>query len=254
MTGIAAKLALSRDFYRLREIPETGSTNSDMKARALAGGLEGETLIAGRQRAGRGRLGRSFYSPPDTGLYISVLLRPGLRPEESPLITLAAAVAACRAIRAESGASPEIKWVNDLLLGGRKVCGILTEGQPGAYAVMGAGFNLCPPADGFPEEIQDIAGTIFPEGCAAERRSGLAARFLEEFYLLYRSLPDRRFMEEYRARSVIVPGRRVKVLSEPPYEAEAERIDDDGALLLRLRDGTGRRLLAGELSLRISSD
>jgi BirA family biotin operon repressor/biotin-[acetyl-CoA-carboxylase] ligase len=135
------------------------------------------------QSAGRGRLGRSFYSPGDTGLYMSILLRPALQPENAVLITCAAAVAVSNAIREVCGEEVQIKWVNDLFLHQKKVCGILTEASFSAqtngldYAVCGIGVNVYPPENGFPEELASIAGAV----CSAPEeglRDRLAAAIL----------------------------------------------------------------------------
>lgn len=240
----------ARDFYRITTVDETDSTNRQVREWAARGEGEGAVLIARAQTAGRGRMGRSFYSPAGTGLYLSVLLRPGLAAADASLLTTAAAVAGCRAIEAVTAKRPAIKWVNDLLLNGKKIAGILAEGVWGAYAVLGVGVNLCTPAGGFPPELEPIAGALYGEGPVREdERSGLAARFLEEFYTLYTRLPDTAFLKEYRARCITL-GSRVLVPANAPYEAVAEDIDDAGALILRLDSGETRRLLAGEVSLR----
>ncbi len=236
--------------YRITRVAETDSTNARVKEWAARGESEGAVLIADAQSAGRGRLGRSFYSPSGTGLYMSVLLRPRLAAEDMPLLTTAAAVAACRAIEVAAGQRPAVKWVNDVFLCGRKVCGILVEGVPEQYAVLGAGMNLCAPPDGFPADIADIAGAIFQDRAAAEaQKNGLAARFLNEFWELYRLLPDTAYLAEYRARCMTL-GRRVLVPGEPACEAVAVDIDGRGALILRTDDGQTRRVAAGEISLR----
>ena len=141
------------------------STNSLLREKANAGIPEGYVVLAGQQTGGRGRMGRRFYSPPDTGLYLSLLLRPThLLPSEAVGITTMAAVAACRSIEEVSPGDAQIKWVNDIYLGGKKVCGILTEASIGLesgsldYAVVGVGFNVCAPEDGFPGGLSQIAG------------------------------------------------------------------------------------------------
>ena len=244
----ASCLKEAAGFYTLHTADEVDSTNARVKDWAAGGAPEGAVLIAERQSAGRGRRGRSFYSPEGTGLYMSILLRPAFAAEHTPLITTAAAVAVCRAIR-ETGADARIKWVNDVLIGERKVCGILCEGVPGAYAVLGIGVNLCDPAGGFPPELAAAAGSVFGAACTQNERCGLAARILEAFYSIYRALPDAAFMDEYRARN-LVPGKRVRVLSEPPYEARAVSILDDGALLVQTDGGETRRIGSGEVSVR----
>ena len=138
---------------QLELIPCTVSTNALVRQRAAGGAAEGLVILANQQTKGRGRMGREFYSPPDTGLYMSLLLRPGaIPPAQAIHITTMAAVAACLAIDALCPRQPQIKWVNDILLRGKKVCGILTEGsfdlETGKLddVVLGVGFNVYPPA------------------------------------------------------------------------------------------------------------
>ena len=249
---IRAALGDARDFYRLTVMDEVDSTTARLKEWAVAGEAEGAVLLAGAQHAGRGRRGRGFFSPVGTGLYMSVLLRPKLAPADVPLITPLAAVAVCRAIRASAGREPGIKWVNDILLDAQKVGGILAEGVPGAYVVLGIGINLSDPAEGFPAEIAGVAGSVFgPTRCTKQQTSGLAARLLEELYALYTALPDTAFMREYRALSLVL-NRRVNVLAAPAYEALAEDIDESGALIVRKDDGERIRLSVGEISVRLA--
>ena len=171
----------------LELIPCTASTNSLLRQRAAEGAPEGLVILANQQTRGRGRLGREFYSPPDTGVYMSILLRPReLRPMRAVHITTMAAVAACAAISEQTQKVPQIKWVNDILLGGKKVCGILTEGsfnlETGQLedVVLGIGFNVYPPAGGFPAELADTADSILFEQ-TDEGKNRLAASFLNHF-------------------------------------------------------------------------
>ena len=135
---------------------ELGSTNTELKKLARAGAEEGRVLIALKQSGGRGRLGRSFYSPNGTGLYISVLVRPGLKSEETVFVTAMSAVCMARAIDRLCGKHALIKWVNDIFLDAKKVCGILCESafeqssMLSEYVVIGAGVNIYPPENGFP--------------------------------------------------------------------------------------------------------
>ena len=190
---------------------EVSSTNTLLKQAAAEGAPEGTVLIACRQTAGKGRLGRSFYSPEETGLYMSVLLRPELKVQDSLLITTAAAVAAAEAIEKTTGVKAEIKWVNDIYCRRKKTAGILTEGsiRPGsdqlAYAVLGIGINVWKPKNDFPAEIQSIAGSILEESCFDEDlRNRLAAAILNEFMRLYPKLSEIQFMDAYRQRSFLL--------------------------------------------------
>jgi len=226
-------------------LEETDSTNNVARALARQGAPHGTAVLAARQSAGRGRQGRSFLSPAG-GIYLSVVLRPRVPPELLPLVTPLAAVAVCRAVRRQTGADCRIKWVNDVLLGGKKVCGILTEGEGGA-AVCGIGVNLCPPEGGWPPALRDIV-TALPPGAD---RLALARAILRELTADAAALPDTAFLEEYRARSAVL-GQAVTVRDPAgDYAARAVRIDGRAGLVVALPDGGERTLRAGEISIRI---
>lgn len=230
---------------------ELASTNKT--ARELASSLSGEALIvARRQSGGRGRMGRSFFSP-EGGLYMSLLLRPEMSAEESVRLTTAAAVAVCRAVDAATGERCEIKWVNDVYLRGRKVCGILTEAQITggklAYAVVGIGVNLIPPEGGFPEDIKNRAGAVFDriDGDADNR---LAATIVNEFMRLYKDGTEH--LCEYRQRSFLI-GREVDVMRIADGErrpATVIAVDDECRLVVRYPDGSAEALGSGDVSVR----
>lgn len=181
------------------------STNTVLAAMARDGAPEHTAVIAPMQTAGRGRGGHSFYSPKDCGVYFSLLLRPSFDAGTAiKLITPAAATAAARAISELSGRRARIKWVNDILLDGKKVCGILTEAMPDGrggleWVIVGTGINVTEPESGYPEPIRDIAGAVFgtgasPHGSAAAE---LAVRTLDAFIGLYSQMPRCSFYEEY---------------------------------------------------------
>lgn len=253
--------------FDLEVLSEVDSTNTYLKRMApeLKAAGNGEnapwrTVIAGSQSAGRGRMGRTFVSPAGTGVYLSVFLTPRLSARQAVRITTAAAVAACRAIEAcTAGENPErkpcIKWVNDILIDGRKTCGILTEAsvdlESGGmdWAIMGIGFNVYEPEGGFPGELKTIAGPIALTR-RRDLRSRIAAAFLKSFREVYADLESGSFTEEYRARSFLI-GRPVNVLrggeSRP---ATACGIDDECRLLVRYEDGSSEALSSGEVSVR----
>ena len=167
----------------------------------------GEALfIAKTQTAGRGRLGRTFYSPESSGIYMSLLLRPHLKPEDYTLITTAAAVSVANVIDCYTDTPTKIKWVNDVFLNGKKVCGILTEGvfnKEGAFAVLGIGINLFEPKNGFPDEISQIAGGIFENECTEGIKTDIIAKVINNFYEYYSILPQKDFLSEYRAKDML---------------------------------------------------
>lgn len=232
------------------------STNDVLKRRAQEL-PDWYTLVSVEQTKGKGRRGRVFYSPADTGLYLSMLVRLDVPPEEATRITTVAAVAACRAIAGCTERKPGIKWVNDVFAGDRKVCGILTEAtvsmETGSldWAVMGIGFNVYEPAGGFPPELQGIAGSICTER-RKDLRSRIAASFIQHFTLMCRNLTDPAIVQEYRERS-IMQNRKINVIrnGEPDIPAVVEEIDDSCRLVVRLEDGTQKTLSSGEVSIRI---
>lgn len=233
------------------------STNITAKEIAAAGAPHGSFVVTETQTAGRGRRGRSFSSPPGTGLYLTAVLRSGLSMEDAVYTTSAAAVAACRALHNVCGMDDvQIKWVNDLYTRGKKCCGILTEAaadmESGGvdYLVVGIGLNLLPPKGGFPPEVDKVAAAIFEPGTFVPR-CRLAAEIVNELLRICDALPDKAFMEEYRARN-FVPGRDITILQNGEQRAaHALSITDEGHLLVRLPDGGTEELSFGEISVRV---
>lgn len=247
---------LSAKFY-VNVFKTVDSTNTAVKALASQGAPEGTVLVAEEQTGGKGRRGRSFYSPSGTGIYFSILLRPVLKALDATLITTAAAVAVAASIESVTGIVATIKWVNDVFVGGKKVCGILTEGsfdmESGGleYAVLGIGINVIKPDSGYPAEISSIAGAIFndkePE---TGTRSRLIAEILKKFWAYYQDLGEKAFLTEYKARSFII-GQNVDVISgDTKKKAQAIDIDDDCRLIVRFEDGAVEALSSGEVSIR----
>lgn len=235
---------------------ETGSTNDDLKKMAAQGAPSGTIVITDRQTAGKGRLGRSFFSP-QSGVYMSLLLRPMTEMPLSLRYTVAAAVAVCRACEQVCSNKAEIKWVNDVYINGRKICGILTEGSIVGgrldYAVIGIGTNITTPAGGFPEDIADRAGALFEYGKAPE---GISERYaaalmcnLSQIFDLSGAVRD--IMDEYRRRSFL-PGRNITaVTADGEKPCKAIGITDDAELIVQYPDGNVGTLCSGEVSIRI---
>lgn len=246
------------------------STNNVLKSYAVAGESRDLVLLSEEQSAGRGRRGRSFFSPEGTGIYLSLLLHPDVTPEESAMLTTLTAAAAAVAIEAVTGVETQIKWVNDVFVRGKKIAGILTEAslEPGKsspeYVVVGIGFNLYMPEDGFPEELREVAGSILESSKHLKNlRNRLAAEFLISFMEYYRTFPGRSYLEEYRRRCFAI-GRRVRILEpEGAPGKSAERaglgreyakvlgIDEECHLQVQYDDGTVELLSGGEISIRL---
>lgn len=255
--GIKSQLGSLADSLDLHVYKTISSTNTVLKEMAANGAVEGTILVSSEQTAGRGRMNRKFYSPQGTGLYLSILIRPRMSASESLFITTAAAVAVARAIEEISGRATGIKWVNDVFMDGKKVCGILTEGsldmESGGleYAVLGIGINIAPPKGGFPDEIKDIAGAVF-EGSTPciNSKNRIAAAVINYFMEYYKNLGQHSFLDEYIKRSIIV-GKEIMVLgAAQPRKAKALSIDSECRLHVMYESGEQAVLSSGEVSIR----
>ncbi len=241
----------------LRCLEEVDSTNSYLKREALAGAPHGTVAVANCQTAGRGRMTRSFQSPPGKGVYLSILLRPQLPPEELLGVTGMTAVAVCAAVEKTAGVRPQIKWTNDLVLNGRKICGILTEmaleGESGLTQslVIGAGVNVGHTDADFGPEVAKMATSLAQEGYAVSR-SALAAAMIEEFNRLGETLGGdiRPWVDAYR-RDCVTLGKPVRLLwTGGQTQADALDIDSQFGLIVRLPDGGEQIVRTGEVSVR----
>lgn len=239
------------------EFAELDSTNSYLRSLALQGCPEGTVVTAGRQTGGRGRMGRSFFSPAGTGLYFSLLLRPAGRFPDAGGLTAMAAVAVAEAVEKLSGKAAEIKWVNDVQIGGGKVCGILAEGRLGSadkedeYAVIGAGVNCFAPEGGFPPEIARSAAAVFPTRPDEELKSALLAEILSGIARYYSAGGSSPYYDGYCSRSCVI-GREVDVIrnGETVCRGTAAGIERDFRLRIILPDGSVTLLDSGEVSVR----
>ncbi len=232
------------------------STNALLKEKAAAGAPEGTVLIALSQTAGRGRFTRKFFSPSDSGIYMSILLRPRISAENAALITTAAAVAVAEAAEKLSGGKTAIKWVNDVLIDGKKICGILTEASLNIesgeldYAVLGIGLNVYEPENGFPDEIKNIAGAILKER-GSGNKSRLAAAVLESFFKYYKDISERRYLKAYRERCIVL-GKQISVMSQDgSRSAYALDIDENCRLRVKYPDNKEELLSSGEVSIKL---
>ncbi len=233
------------------------STNLYAKRLAAAGAGHGTLVVAGAQTSGRGRRGRVFASPPDAGVYLSVILKTGLPMQDAALVTCASAVAVRRAVRDVCGKELTIKWVNDLYWQGKKCCGILTEAvtdmETGGldYVVSGIGIDLVRPPEGWGEGLDDIVGALYAPGQPVPR-CALAAAVADELLALAENLPQAAFMDEYIACNM-VPGKDVTLIQgETATPAQAVCIRPNGHLVVRTSEGE-REVSFGEVSLRVST-
>ena len=250
--GIRSRLPFNLPLFLEQSLP---STNQAAKKLAIEGAAHGTTVLASGQTEGRGRLGRTFFSPVGAGLYMSVLLRPEIGSADAVLVTIAAAVAVCLAVEETTGIQLGIKWVNDLLLGKKKVGGILTEGitafESGAVeaVVVGVGLNLTDAP--FPPELDGIACSLFGSGRPCVTRNELAAAILRHLFFFAEDFPARLYLDEYRRRSTAL-GRQIEICGQgvPPRTARAVSVADDGGLTVRYPDGREETLRWGEISIR----
>ncbi len=232
---------------------EVASTNDLAKELAAQEAPEGTLVVAEAQSRGRGRLGRQWESPAGAGLYVSLILRPVLPPTEMPQITLTTAVAVARALKRVAGVAPGIKWPNDLLLGGRKLGGILTEMETESeqirHLVVGLGLNVNNQA--FPEEIAAIATSLALATGRRHSRVRLLQAWLEEFEELYGRFLAREFagiLDEWRSFAVTL-GREVTVRQGPlVIHGQALEVAPDGALLVETASGMVVRVTSGEIT------
>jgi BirA family biotin operon repressor/biotin-[acetyl-CoA-carboxylase] ligase len=276
---------------RLSVYRSVDSTNAEAKRRVAdapspADIPYGSVIIADEQTAGRGRRGRAFYSPAAGSVYLSFILKPAAALENSLLVTIMAAVSVCRAIERVAGDAqrPEIKWVNDIFIGGKKICGILTEAvsdvESGSIEtlVLGIGVNINVPAAEFPEDVRDAVGSLRIE---PGKRGLFTAALIHEVFALYERFAEARsdgggtlrhgdgdtlrrgdalrggaaqayIMREYRARSMMKDRKITVIKSGGNREAVSRGVADDGGLLVEYADGTTEALRSGEVSIALT--
>ena len=248
--GISALLGEEAKRFDITIEETVTSTNTVLKAMAEQGEKEGKILIAREQTAGKGRLGRSFYSPKNSGLYISILLRPRFSARDALYITTSAAAAVSEAIDLVAGVKTEIKWVNDIYYKGKKLCGILTEAsidfESGGlhYAVLGIGINVTEMT--VPDELSDIAVSL---GADKALFAKLSAEIIKRFFGYYDNIGELRFLPEYRRRSFLIGKRITFTDNEGEKTAEVLDVDEKVRLVVREDNGNIIKLSSGEVNL-----
>lgn len=234
-----------------------GSTNLTAKENTRSGTEHGTVIIANSQTAGKGRYGKTFHSPPDHGLYMSMILHSTRLYFNDPvLLTIYAAVAVCEAIESLSGKSPQIKWVNDIIFNGKKICGILTEAtadqnDPDAqWLILGIGINFSTPASNFPEELKEKAGSVFDTEKSAVTRNHLAAEIINRIIFSENQYKDDEIIIKYKQKMFLL-GKEISVTEgKNVYNAVAVDIDSTGRLVIKKADGESKSLSAGEISIK----
>lgn len=234
-------------------LDETDSTNNAAKELASQGAVHGTVVTADHQTSGKGRMGRKFVSPTGMGLYMSVVIRPEFSTLFAPLITSAAAVAAAEAVEKLCGRDVQVKWVNDLYLNGKKICGILTEASLGLeansldYAVIGIGINVR--RFDFGDELRDRVTSIEDETGVRVDRNILCAEVLARLEYWLGQIESRGHLDEYRRRELLTGKRITANVGLERIEGIALRTDDNANLVVRLDDGSVRSLSSGEAEL-----
>lgn len=258
MTEAEIKSCLDKGFMDWNVVcyEETDSTNIRAKHLAEEGAGEGTLVVAERQNAGKGRRGRGWVSPCGTGIWMSLILRPEIAPSQASMVTLVAALGVSQGIFRSTGIKTEIKWPNDIVLNGKKICGILTEMSTELetiqYVVVGIGINVN--IKEFPEELSSSATSLFLETKETHKRApviGAVAAAFESYYKNFLKTGDLSLLkQEYESR-LANRNRSVTVLSPTePFEGICRGIDDQGELLVERGNGELCHVLSGEVSVR----
>lgn len=253
---IASRLHTKWAGRELYYYDSTGSTNQDVKRLLEEGAGEGVLAVAGAQTHGRGRRGRDWQSPPDNNIYMTLGLRPDFAPDMAPTITLVMALAVAAAMEDVCKLKSQIKWPNDVIVNGKKICGILTEMSLETgfiqYVVIGIGINVNEKE--FPEEICKTATSLFLEKGETILRAPIVAKtmeYFEAYYEKFMQTKDMSLLKEEYTKRLINAGAKVRVLDpQQEFEGVAQGIDNDGQLLVQKEDGSIVAVYAGEVSVR----
>ncbi|MEA4826614.1 MAG: biotin--[acetyl-CoA-carboxylase] ligase [Clostridium sp.] len=245
---------IGRNFVHLDTID---STNNEAKKLAIDGVPEGTLVISEEQTMGRGRLGRNWISPKHKGIWMSLILRPEINPIQVSKITQVAAAAVCIAL-IDMGIRTLIKWPNDIVLNGKKVCGILTEmsGELNRvnYVIVGIGINANIDKDEFPEDLKPTASSLKIEIGNYIKRKELVRRILNNFEELYEELINeetiKKSIEICKDNSALI-GKEIKIIEKgKETRARALSLNEDGKLIVQYKDGKVDELISGEISVR----
>ena len=256
--GIKPFLSERSQFYanKIQVHKSLESTNKTAKEMAVAGAEHGTIIIADCQTMGRGRYSRNFFSPSGGGLYMSIVLRPEAMHFKNPTsVTAFAAVSVCEAIESISTKVPRIKWVNDIFIDGKKVCGILTEAvtdfESGGldWVVLGIGINVHTRTEDFPCDLQSIATSIYPDEKMSGVRNRLSAEIINRI-LGFETLPsETEIFEKYKKRLMVL-GKKITVIqNQVEYKATAIDVDSVGHLVVKNESGERITLSSGEIRI-----
>lgn len=252
---ISAELTTSYIGKNIIVLDETDSTNNYAKKLASTGAENGTAVIADHQISGKGRLGRKFVSPSGKGLYVSIIIRPKWEIEAAQLITACTACAASEAVEKVCGHEADIKWVNDLYMNGKKICGILTEASISLetksldYAIIGIGINVLSAKDCLDSELLSVASSIEDEAKVKISRNKLCSAVLNELEIYLNDMESRNFLGFYRAHEILIGNEITANINGAQISGKAVGIDDNACLIMELPDGTRKNINSGEASL-----
>lgn len=234
---------------------ELDSTNTYLKKIGSKAEKENQLVIAESQTGGRGRMGRTFYSPDGTGIYFSMLLHPEFSAEKSLFLTVMAAVSVAETVMKYNSNDVKIKWVNDIYIDGKKVCGILTEGAINKdkmldYAIVGIGINVIAPENGFPDDIKNTATAIFPGNSKENTKEKIVADVINRFFSMYNG-SDKDYIERYKEYSYLT-GKEINIIQgDSTRPATVIDITDDCHLLVKNEKGGIEEISSGDVSVRL---
>lgn len=261
--GIAMYLKDEYKTFPIHIYKNVESTNTTVKHLALDNAPHGTIVLADSQTNGKGRSNRTFFSPEGSGIYLSILLKPDFGILKPTVIMTAACVAVCIAIEEVCHLQPEIKWINDLYLNGKKVCGILTDAIVNFEAmqldslILGIGINFVSPENGFPPELEtsvSALGDKAPSALNGISRNQLTAEIINQIMHIFSELPSKNYLDEYRKRSFLF-GKQISIFqNDETISAKAVNIDDDGGLVVLLKDRTIKTLYNSNISIRIKEN
>lgn len=238
---------------------EVDSTNNVARKLALEGYPQGTIVLTKRQNAGKGRMGKIWNSPESGGIWMSMILMPHMQPKEAPLFTLTAGLCVCKAIRKITGLNAEIKWPNDILIKGKKICGILTEMNAEMekinFIIIGIGINVN--IDCFPEELSNVATSLEIESKRKWKRKEIIKELLiefEKYYELYQQNNDFTiFLDDYKKLCVTI-GKNVHVFAKEAFDGKAIDVTKEGELIVEKENGEITVVFSGEVSIREKKD
>lgn len=248
---------LTNHKYNIYIYDEVSSTNDVLKKYAIEGAEDNTVIIANSQTKGKGRLGRSFFSPADTGIYFSILLRRNFSPDEAMFLTPAAAVCVANALGKYTQNKVEIKWVNDIYINDRKICGILSESAfnndntKTEFAIIGIGINLTKPLQDFPAEISSKAGFLLDNSCVLDNiKTAVIADILNEFTSILNVFTLNSIYDAYVSRSWLTSKTVIADTGSEIFEAEVVGVDKSMRLVLKKTDGSIVAINCGEVNLK----